>query len=914
MKWFNQDQSTIVNELATNLDQGLSTQEAQARLQKYGPNELAEAAQMSTLMLFLIQFKNPMLIILAVGGVLSGFGGHMVDAIAILFIVVANAVITFVQELGAKKSLDSLREMGAPNAVVLRSGSWEKLPVKELVPGDVIKLNTGDVVGADVRMLTINQLQIDESALTGESEPVEKNAEVLHAPELGVGDRKNMSFMSTIVTAGNGTGVVVSTGMDTEVGHIANLMQTAENVETPMQRRLNSLSHALIGVAVAAVAIVVGIGIYNGADWLEMLQTGISLCVAAIPEGLPTIVTIVLTMGAKHMVRGNARVRQLASVETLGSTTVICSDKTGTLTQNQMQVVAYWSGGKTFEVTGQGFEPVGRFLDEQGDELDLEKTPEVKIGLVISAICNDAELQQKEGRYTVQGNPTEGALVVAGTKVGIYREALYEEGVQLLKSFPFDSKRKMASSIVRGPRGRYWLIAKGAPDVLLSRSSKVYWPQSGVVDEEKDVDHLLEDTHPLDDAFKQKIHDGIDAFGKRALRTLALAFVEISEADIDKPQEEHEKDLTFLAMHGIIDPPRPEVVEAVAQCSDAGIRTVMITGDHAATAKAIAEELGIRCSDDELVITGPQLEEINDRKLREQAPQTSVFARVSPEHKQRIVKALQANNEVVAMTGDGVNDAPALRNADIGVAMGIAGTQVAKDSADLVLLDDNFSTIVSAVKEGRRIYDNLRKYIRAALTANVSEVSCVMFAFLLMANDPLVPLTALMILWVNMLADAMPSLCLGWEKQEADLMTRKPRKRDESFFADGLGARILVRGLIHGYIIYAMFSLVLSRGGEYAYAQTVAFLTLIFIQSFHLLDARSFKSIYRLNPFENKLLIAVLVAAISTSLAFIYSPLGNLILGTVPVTGKHLLMIIGIAAMPTFILSGLKELFGFKWL
>ncbi|SMF22789.1 Ca2+-transporting ATPase [Alteromonadaceae bacterium Bs31] len=899
MKWFNLDTSKLVTQLDTSLEQGLSTQEAQARLQKYGANELAEAVQMSTLMLFLVQFKNPMLVILAVGGVLSGFGGHMVDAIAILVIVVANALITFIQELGAKKSLDSLREMGAPNAVVLRSGSWEKLPVKHLVPGDVIKLNTGDVVGADVRMLNTNQLQIDESALTGESEPVEKSIDTLHAPELGIGDRINMCFMSTIVAAGNGTGVVVSTGMDTEVGHIANLMQTAESVETPMQRRLNTLSHALIGVAVAAVAIVVGIGLSNGADWLEMLQTGISLCVAAIPEGLPTIVTIVLTMGAKQMASGNARVRQLASVETLGSTTVICSDKTGTLTQNQMQVVAYWSGGSTFDVTGQGFEPVGRFLDTQGEELDLEQTPQLKYGLIISAICNDAQLQEKDGRYSVQGNPTEGALVVAGTKVGIYREALYDEGFELLKSFPFDSKRKMASSIIRGPLGRHWLIAKGAPDVLLGRSNKVYWN---------------DEAQALTPEFEQKIHLGIEAFGKRALRTLALAFVEITEADIDKPQEEHEKDLTFLAMHGIIDPPRPEVVEAVAQCADAGIRTVMITGDHAATAQAIAEELGIRRNDDELVITGPQLEEISDRKLRELVPKTSVFARVSPEHKQRIVKALQATNEVVAMTGDGVNDAPALRNADIGVAMGIAGTQVAKDSADLVLLDDNFSTIVSAVREGRRIYDNIRKYLRAGLTANVSEVSCVLFAFLLMANDPLVPLTALMILWINLLADAMPSLCLGWEKQEADLMSRKPRKRDESFFADGLGARILVRGLIHGYIIYALFDLVLSRGGSYAYAQTIAFLSLIFIQNFHLLDARSFKSIYRLNPFENKLLITVLFAATGVSIALIYSPLGNLILGTVPVSGKHLLMTIAIAAMPTFILSGIKELFGFKWL
>jgi len=899
MKWFNQDTAAALEHLHSSIDKGLTQQQAEQAQAHFGVNELAENAQMSALMMFLVQFKNPMLIILSVGGVLSGFGGHIVDAVAILVIVIANALITFLQEMGAKKSLESLREMGAPNAMVLRDSEWQKLPVKHLVPGDIIRLNTGDVVGADVRILKASQLQIDESALTGESEPVEKHSHTLHAPELGIGDRKNMAFMSTIITAGNGVGVVAEIGMHTEVGHIANLMQTAESVETPMQRRLGALSHALIGVAVAAVAIVVGIGLFNGADWLEMLQTGISLCVAAIPEGLPTIVTIVLTMGAKQMASGNARVRQLASVETLGSTTVICSDKTGTLTQNQMQVVAYWSGGNTFDVTGQGFEPKGRFLNSQGEQLDLQTTPELEYGLLISAICNDAQLQEKNGRYSVQGNPTEGALVVAAAKAGIYREALFEQGFELLKSFPFDSKRKMASSVVRGPKGRYWLIAKGAPDVLLTRSSHIYWQG---------------DAHPLDENYQAQIHQGIDNFGKRALRTLALAFTEISESDVDRPQQDQETALTFLSMHGIIDPPRPEAVEAIAQCADAGIRTVMITGDHAATAQAIATELGIYHEGKELVVTGPQLEETSDRALLELAPKTSVFARVSPEHKQRIVKALQASDEVVAMTGDGVNDAPALRNADIGVAMGIAGTQVAKDSADLVLLDDNFSTIVSAVREGRRIYDNIRKYLRAGLTANVAEVSCVLFAFLLMADEPLVPLSALMILWINMLADAMPSLCLGWEKEESDLMSRKPRKRNESFFADGLAARIIIRGLIHGYIIFAMFNFFLQRGYELAYAQSIAFMTLIFIQNFHLLDARSFNSLYRLNPFENKLLLGVLAGATGASIALLYLPFGELILGTVPVQGKHLLMTAMIAALPTFILSGIKELFGVKWL
>ena len=899
MKWFNHSVDEALQQLNSNTDAGLTVDAAEQRLVQYGTNELSEAQSISAMMLFLIQFKNPMLIVLAIGGVLSGAGGHMIDAIAILVIVLANALITFIQEMSAKKSLDALREMGAPNALVLRDGEWQKIPVKSLVPGDITKLNAGDVVGADLRLLSTNQLSIDESALTGESEPSEKHSDTLHAPELGIGDRVNMAFMSTIVSGGNGIGVVVGTGMDTEVGHIAHLMQSAETVDTPMQRRLHALSRALIAIAVASVACVIGIGISNGADWIEMLRTGISLCVAAIPEGLPTVVTVVLTMGANQMAKGRAQVRQLSSVETLGSTTVICSDKTGTLTQNQMQVVAYWSGGRSFDVTGQGFEPKGRFLDEEKNELDLEKTDELKYGLIISAICNDAQLKHKGQQYSIEGNPTEGALVVAAAKAGIYQKALMEEGFSVLKSFPFDSKRKMASTIVRGPHGRYWLVAKGAPDVLLKRSNAIYWGG---------------EAQALTPELQQEVASGIAKFGDRALRTLALAFVEIDKADLEKAQSEHEQGLCFLAMHGIIDPPRPEVVDAVAQCADAGVRTVMITGDHAATAKAIAEDLGIRRSEQELVLTGPELEEISDRELQTLAPKTTVFARVSPEHKQRIVKALQANDEVVAMTGDGVNDAPALRNADIGVAMGIAGTQVAKDSADLVLLDDNFSTIVTAVRQGRRIYDNLRKYLRAALTANVSEVSCVMFAFLLLGDNPLVPLTAVMILWINLFNDALPSLCLGWEKQEQDIMRRKPRKRNESFFAGGLGARILVRGLVHGGIVYALFAFALSLGASTAYAQTLAFITLMFILSIHLLDSRSFTSIFRINPFSNRLLLAVMLATTSVTLLIIYSPLGAVLFNTVPVSGKHLLMSLMIAALPTFVMSGIKELFSVKWL
>jgi Ca2+-transporting ATPase len=899
MAWYERQLADVVNALKTDTDRGLNGDEASKRLDEHGPNALAEAAKTSPLLLFLSQFKNSLLIILLFGSALSLYTGHLVDGIAIAFLVFFNATISFVQEIKAQQSLDALKEMGAPNATVQRDGEWISIPATDIVPGDILRLNVGDIMPADVRLVKTNQLRVDESALTGESEPVEKQTEALDSGEVVIGDQLNMAFMSTIITNGNGIGIVTATGMETEVGHIANLMTSTEVSKTPMQRRLDTLSHVLLGAALVAVATVIGIGLSHGADFMEMVQIGISLSVAAIPESLPTVVAIVLTLGAKRMAGNKALIRKLASVETLGSTSVICSDKTGTLTQNQMQVVAFWSGGKRWKVTGQGFDPSGEFLDEQGKATDIEGATDLKNALIISALCNDAELKEENGRYSVMGNPTEGALVVAAAKVGITKESLFAEGHELLKSYPFDSTRKMASVIVRGPKGRTYLVAKGAPDVIMGRSAMIHWDDEDIA---------------LDDAHRAKVQGVIDSFGTSALRTLAVAYVELGPDEMDHPQEAHENDLTLLAIHGIIDPPRPEVIEAVAQCWDAGVKTVMITGDHAATAQAIAEEIGIKRSDEDLVFSGVELDRMSDRELEKVAANTAVFARVSPEHKQRIVTALQADDLVVAMTGDGVNDAPALRKADIGIAMGMAGTQVAKDSSDLVLLDDNFSSIVAAVREGRRIYDNMRKYIRQALTANVAEVSAVMFAFLLMGVDPIAPLTALMILWVNLISDAIPSLALGVEVEEPDLMRRSPRPRSESFFAENMGTRIVLRGLVVGWLTYYIFDFALDRGYDLAYAQTEAFVLLIFAQVFHIFDARTTTTLFRRNPFGNKYLIWAVAGSILLSLAAVYSPFGSLVLGTVPLQGNHLLMVIMLAALPTFILSGIKEIFGLRWL
>ena len=897
--WFRKTTEEIVNTLGTTVEHGLAADIAAKRLLELGPNQLAEGEKQSSLLLLLEQFKNPLLIILLVGAAISFYAGHAVDAIAIAAIVVINALISFAQEYNAQKSMDALKEMAAPNALVRRNGEWITTPARDLVPGDVLRLNTGDIVAADIRIVESHRLQLDEAALTGEAEPVDKGVEAIEAEDVPLGDRVNLGFMSTMVTAGNGIGIVVATGMQTEVGLIADMMATAEEPRTPLQKRIDSLSHVLIGAALAVVAGIIGIGIHHGMDLIEMINTGISLSVAAIPEGLPTVVTIVLTMGSKRMARGNALARQLASVETLGSTSVICSDKTGTLTQNQMQVMALWAADKRWQVVGQGFEPVGVFLDADGNETDPEADRDLKDTLMISAICNDATLVEKEGQYSIQGNPTEGALVVAAAKAGITREGMAEEGYEVVQRFPFDSTRKMMSVIVKLPDGEHLLVAKGAPDVMLARTLAL---------------RSHGEELPITDETRRHVEAAIADFGARSLRTLAIAYRHLDPEQLDLEPEKHEQDFVLLGVHGIMDPPRPEVVDAIAQCWSAGIRTVMITGDHAVTARAIAEEIGIKRSEDDLVITGTELDNISDNKLRELVPHAAVFARVSPEHKLRIVKALQANNLVVAMTGDGVNDAPALRSADIGIAMGIAGTAVAKDSASLILLDDNFSTIVSAVAEGRRIYDNIRKFIRQALTANVAEVSVILFAFLLMGDDPLLPVSALMILWINLISDGIPALALGVEPPEADIMARKPRASDESFFVDNLGARIVLRGLALGGLSYFMFDFALDKGATLAYAETLAFSTLIFSQLWHIFDARTFTTVYHRNPFTNKYLLLAVGLSALLSIAVIYLPVGNTVFGTEPLQPLHLLMVVSIAALPTFVLSGIKATFGIKFL
>jgi len=888
---------TVLEAQSTNLTKGLSASEVLKRLNELGPNKLKEAEKASPLVLFLIQFKNPLLIILSVGALISAYTGHWVDAIAIFVIVLINASISFWQEYKAEKSLAALNEMAAPQAMVLRDGVVADIPAANIVPGDVVKLKAGDIIPADMRFAEANRLQVDEAALTGESEPVDKHCEAMSDADAVLAERFNMGFMSTQITNGTAIGVVTGTGMQTEVGHIAGLMAAAKEPKTPLQERIESLSRVLIAAALLVVAIVIGIGIFNGMDAYEMLNTAISLSVAAIPEGLPTVVTIVLTLGSQNMAANNALARRLSSVETLGTTSVICSDKTGTLTQNQMQVMRLWAGGKAWTVTGEGFDPNGDFLDEHGAPADFDKEADLRRMLTISTYCNDAKLIEVDGRPAIQGNPTEGALVVAAAKAGFSRQELKDQNVKTLTKFPFDSTRKMMSVHASIPSGEEVLVAKGAPDVILSRATHV---------------RLHDEERPLTDELRAEVEEVISGFGSDALRTLAVAYRVLGEEGLDK--DDPEQNIVLLGIHGIMDPPRPEVSGAVAEAASAGVRTVMITGDHAVTAKAIAEQIGIKRDDEQKVYAGVELDRMNDEQLRSAVKDAAVFARVTPEHKLRIVSALQENGEVAAMTGDGVNDAPALRKSDIGVAMGITGTSVAKDSAALVLLDDNFSTIVKAVKEGRRIYDNLRKFIRQALTANVAEVSTILFAFILMGSEPLLPLTPLMILWVNLVSDGIPALSLGFEPADDNLMNNPPRSRTENIFSGGLKERIVLRGLAVGGITFAVFIAAINRNMPLEYAQTLAFATLIFAQLWHIFDARSNQTLFRVSPFGNRILLQAVALSAVLSLLAIYTPVGHFVLGTVPISLEHLLEAIFIAGLPTLVLSGLKDVFGLRFL
>ncbi|WP_042456239.1 calcium-translocating P-type ATPase, SERCA-type [Neobacillus dielmonensis] len=884
MKFHEMELNQVEKALETDFTSGLSQEESAKRIKRYGYNELEEGEKQSALLLFFSQFKDFMVLVLLAATLISGLLGEYIDAIAIIAIVIINGFLGFFQERRAEKSLQALKELSAPQVSVLRDGSWQKLPSKEIVLGDVIKFSSGDRIGADIRIIQSNSLEIEESALTGESVPVSKYIEPLNNPNPGIGDMENTGFMGTMITRGSGVGVVIATGMDTAMGQIAGLLQSAESQETPLQRRLEQLGKILITVALLLTVLVVVVGVIQGHELYTMFLAGVSLAVAAIPEGLPAIVTVALSLGVQKMIKQNAIVRKLPAVETLGCASVICSDKTGTMTQNKMTVTHLWSGGNTWTVDGVGYQPQGNFYrGEQQVSPSEEKA--LQQMLIFGMLCNQADIIQNDDDYVLDGDPTEGALLVSAMKAGFSRTKLLEE-FSIIKEFPFDSSRKMMSVQVKDKQGRHFIVTKGAPDVVLGVCESILWDGR---------------TQYLNKSSQETVQGAISDLASNALRTIAIAYKPVSASTVLLSEQEAEKKLTFIGIQGMIDPPRPEVKEAVKECKEAGIKTVMITGDHVITAKAIAKELGILTNKSK-VLDGNALAAMSVEELEAIVDDVSVFARVSPEHKLKIVNALQNRGHIVAMTGDGVNDAPAIKAADIGVAMGITGTDVAKEASALVLLDDNFATIKAAIKEGRNIYENIRKFVRYLLASNVGEILVMLFAMILALPLPLVPIQ---ILWVNLVTDGLPAMALGLDRPEENVMKRGPRSPNEGVFSRGLGWKVVSRGFLIGLVTLLAFIIVYHNDpNRLAYAQTVAFATLVMAQLIHVFDCRSEKSVLTRNPFGNQYLVWAVVSSLLLVLVVIYYPPLQPIFHTLPIAAKDWLLILGLSAIPTFLLAG----------
>lgn len=874
----------IEKALQTSSYTGLSNDEVKYRQKKYGFNELHEGEKQSLWLLFFAQFKDFMVLVLLVATLISGFLGEYVDAIAIIAIVFLNGILGFFQERKAEKSLDALKEMSAPQVHVLRNNKWMKIPSKEVVVGDILKFSSGDRIGADLRIIESSSLEIEESALTGESQPVSKRSEELMFAADGIGDEENKAFMGTMVTRGSGIGIVIATGMDTAMGKIAHLLQSAETMTTPLQRRLEQLGKILIITALILTVIVVLTGVLQGNDLYTMFLAGVSLAVAAIPEGLPAIVTVALSLGVQRMIKKRAIVRKLPAVETLGCASVICSDKTGTMTQNKMTVTKLWSGGKIWDVTGTGYVPQGEFLmGDQAVALQTEK-PLLQL-LTFGMLCNNANLVTKGEQVMLDGDPTEGAMLVAALKAGLSRDQLNER-FTIVKEFPFDSTRKMMSVIVKDHVGKHFVVIKGAPDVLFSRCQSILWDGK---------------TAPFNKDYQLLVNREMDGLASHALRMIAVGYKPLATGNMIFHEEEAEKDIILVGLQGMIDPPRPEVKQAIKECREAGIKTVMITGDHVTTAKAIAFQLGI-LRGKEKVLEGKQLNEMPFAELEDMVENVAVFARVSPEHKLHIVKALQNKGHIVAMTGDGVNDAPAIKTADIGIAMGITGTDVAKEASSLILVDDNFATIKSAIKEGRNIYENIRKFVRYLLASNVGEILVMFFAMLCALPLPMIPIQ---ILFVNLVTDGLPAMALGLDAPEDDVMKHNPRSPNEGVFARGLGWKIISRGFLIGIsTLIAFYVVYRANPTNIAYAQTVAFATLVLTQLIHVFDCRSERSIFSRNPFGNKYLVGAVLSSLLLMFAAIYYEPFRLIFHTVAIPARDWLLIIGMSSIPTFLLAG----------
>ncbi|MBP1752488.1 MAG: ATPase, P-type (transporting), superfamily, subfamily [Geobacteraceae bacterium] len=820
--WHTYDTDEVVRQLETNASTGLTAVESVRRLAVYGPNELQAATPVSKWSILLEQFRNILILILLIAAAVSAFLGHDTEAIVIVVIMLFTVLLGFMQEYRAERALDALHRMAAPVALVVRNGEQTLIPARDLVPGDLVILQTGNRVPADVRLIECVNLRLDEAALTGESFPVEKQTGALDCPDMAVSDRGNMAHAGTAVSYGRGRGIVVATGMQTEFGKIARMLEAVEVCRTPLQKNLDRVGRILAWSALAVVALIVVLGLLRGQPLLEMFIFGIALAVAVVPEALPAVVTISLAIGVQRMVRRNALIRRLPAVETLGSTSVICSDKTGTLTKDEMTVRRIYVAGEMWRVSGEGYDPHGTF--DRGSDSVPPSEP-LKLLLRAAALASDAHVarDEKAGRWCVKGDPTEGALVVAATKAGMDKIAL-DEQYPRFSEIPFSSETKRMTTLHVSSSGTV-AYAKGAPEAILASCT-----------------HRMTGTDciALDSAAGEAILDVARQMANDALRVLAIASKD--EARI----ETAEKEMTFLGLAGMIDPPRPEAQRAILTCRQAGIKVQMITGDHPFTARAVARELGILKED--RVIRGAELDAMDDAELEREAEVNEVYARVSPAHKLRVVSALQNKGYVVAMTGDGVNDAPALKRADIGIAMGITGTDVSKEAAAMTLLDDNFVSIVAAVEEGRGIFENIKKYLMYLISSNIGEI--LLMAGAVLMGLPL-PLSAVQILYVNLATDGLPALALSADPPEPDLMSRPPRNARSGIFTRPVVSLMGMGGLWSAVVNLAVFAGALSTGCPIEKAMSMTFVSLVLIQFLKAYNYRSDRhSVFR-RPFAN---------------------------------------------------------------
>jgi len=924
LDWHSLSAEDIAHQLATPIESGLDSREAAKRLEMYGLNQIAALPRPTFLQLLLAQFSNFIVLLLIAAAAISGLLGEWIEAVAILAIVVLNATLGVIQDRRAEEALAALKKLAAPEAQVLRDGSRRAIPGPKIVPGDIVFIEAGNFVPADLRLVEAVNLRLEEAALTGESVPVQKDANIRLEANVPLGDRKNTAFMGTLVNSGRGRGIVVSTGMHTQIGLIAEMLQNVKEETTPLQKRLDGLGKVLGGAALAVCALVFAIGWMRGHAPLEMFMLAVGLAIAAVPEGLPAVVTISLALGMREMVKRHALIRRLSSVETLGSTTVICSDKTGTLTQNKMTVTRMWADGKFLDVGGSDHTLQGDFL-AQDRPVQLTDFQAILTALWVGALNNDAHLEVSgessvEGMsYRMVGDPTEGALLVAAAKAGALPRPL-NQAYPRVAEIPFDSTRKNMVTVhhILHPHPEdispfdeqklysgYVIAVKGAPDMVLNLCSRYQCHDDS--------------SAPLDDAQRRRILEANETMTRGALRVLGLAYrVERELPDVNDIRN-IEKDLVFVGLAGMIDPPRPEAAPALAQAGQAGIRTIMITGDFPNTARAIAESIGLLRAGRQ-VLTGKDIDALSDAELEASVKDTDVFARVSPENKLRIVNALRANREVVAMTGDGVNDAPSIKAADIGVAMGITGTDVAKESADMVLTDDNYASIVSAVEQGRIIYDNIRKFVFYLLSSNVAEI---MIIFLAMLAGLPSPLTVIQLLWLNLITDGAPALALAMEKGDPDIMRRQPRPPREPVINANMRLGILIQTFTQTGAVLTAFALGLLwhlragdvipvganplafllsydwRGLDVQSAETMAFMTLSLCELFRAYTVRSERiSLFKLGVFSNRYMQAAVGLSFTLLLLVVTVPFLQPVFNTHLPSLRELWIVLGLALVP----------------